>query len=569
MPARRTIIFLVVSIIPAAAPAAQSNEEKLAAEMFGRRIAAAKATPSDADDVELARLMLIGANDEGYSSAMRLVLARRAMELLTPLGTSASVDLAGRAFKLIGRISPPSPAFKAAFERDIALGRLARARRDRKGAAELKRLAQQAVEAHLAFVRAAMNDADLADRLNSSLRAARALIKTYKLSEQDKALAELERQFRETKNRAGRLAEAQARLRAARKSGSPAAVRAASIAAAQVYLELDGDVESAARYLAGTGDAKERPIAAAAAFVTEGRIDPASCVPAVEALRKLAKSLPGRGRTPVAKIALGMCQAYLAGERSEIAAAKAKLLSAQLQMLLGQAAARERLKKLAEAYGGLNCKLEIVDDENVRVTYNFSDEKQMMDWRASSGTWAVGKGVLAAKTRPYRRGQCSVKLRFRADRPFKLAFDGTAKYELAAWLQRYPWRSLRNTGAERFSLRRNEAAIQAMGVGWSDGRYRVAEGTKFHFEIITDGKGGFVWSVNNVVIYRHAPEGARPRRLTGSFVVQLGTESSDRSLSIFDNVVIEGAILPEPLWSPPPAAKQPAEPTDPGLDRER
>jgi len=558
------IAAFVPAAVAAAAPAAQPNEEKLAAEMFGRQIAAAKATPSDADDVELAKLMLIGASDEAYSSAMRLVLADRAMALLTPLGTSRSVDLAGRAFDLAGQIAPASPVRKAAFDRDVAVGRFARAKRDRKSADELRRRAQQAVEAHLAFVRAAMNDADSADEINRTLRAARTLVRTYRLGEQDKALSEVEQRLRDAKSRAGALGKAQAKLKIAQQSGNPAAVKAARIALAQVYLELDGDVQAAAKYLAGAGDAKDRPIAAAAAFAKDGKIDPATCLAAVEALTRLAKTLSGRARTTVAKIALGMCQAYLAGERPEVAAAKAKLLSAQLHILLSKVSTTERLKKLAEAYGGLNCKLEVVDEENVRVIYDFADEKQMMDWRALDGTWEVGKGVLAARTRPYSRGRCSGKLRFRADRPFKLAFDGTAKYELTASLQRYPWRSSWGAGDERFSLRRYEAAIQAMGVGWSDKRYRVAEGTKFHFEITTNGKGGFVWSVNNVVIYKHAAKGAPSWRLAGSFAVQLGTESSDRSLTAFDNVVIEGAVLPAPLWSPPPeAATQPAGRTGP------
>jgi len=256
-------------------------------------------------------------------------------------------------------------------------------------------------------------------------------------------------------------------------------------------------------------------------------------------------------RSQLARTAKGMCQAYLDSGPAEVEAAKARLLVAQLQVLLGASSADKRRQDLADAYGGLNGKLEIIDEENVRVLYDFSDAKQLADWQPGVGVWAIGKGVLGAKTRPYGSGRCDQRLRFRADRPFKLSFDGSAKYELSVELKLYPWGANWQSRSERFSLRGDDASLHVLGIGWSDRRYRIAEGNVYRFEISTDGKGGFAWSVNNVMVYAYSPPKDRQTDVLGAYVVQLRTESADRSLTAFDNVVMEGAVLSEPLWRPP------------------
>ena len=444
-----------------------------------------------------------------------------------------------------------SSARKAQLRADIAQSLLNRARQERRKAEEIRTLAQQAAEAQMALARATVGDAEWPGAAEGALRAAKALVQTYKLTDMEEAVARGENHLRRMKARAARLADAEAKLKAGKESGNEAACRAARAVLAQVYLEFDGDVVAAAEQLAGTGDQREKALAAAAEFARAGKIDPAGCLGAVEEMSRIAKSMEDPVRSQLARTAKGMCQAYLDSGPAEVEAARARLLMAQLQVLLGASSADKRRQELADAYGGLNGKLEIIDEENVRVLYDFSDAKQLADWQPGEGAWAIGKGVLGAKTRPYGPGRCDQRLRFRADRPFKLSFDGSAKHELSVELKLYPWGANWQSRSERFSLRDDDASLYVLGIGWSDRRYRIAEGNVYRFEISTDGKGGFAWSVNNVMVYAYSPPKDRQTDVRGAYVVQLRTESADRSLTVFDNAVMEGAVLSEPLWRPP------------------
>ncbi len=529
----------------------QRAEEKLVEEMFGRQITAARATASAGDDVQMAKQLMIAAYDGAFSEKLRLALARASMNVATAAGSKEGEEIARRALALIDKLQPHDPARKAALRRDLAVGELNQARRKGARRNKLEPLARRAIQAHLEFVRTVLDDTKQTGQAEKSIRTAKLLARTYRLSELKALIRKTERQLRRAKAKAIRLTEVMERLKAARLSQDATAIRAARIAAAQTHLEYDGDVQSAAEYLHGTADWREAAVAAAAAFLKDAKIDRAGSMETLEALIKLAQDLAPPARQRIAQTAKSMCQAYLAIRPPEPAAERAKLLLGQLQILLGQRTARISREQLAIAYGRLNCMLKVLDDQNVRVVYDFDDARQLNDWTAHSGAWNVSKEVLVCRTGRRRFGRCRHKLHFRADRPLKLAFDSRAKNSLAAQLLFYTWGSTEVARTDEFSIDSVSAAVRALGLSSSDKRHRLTETKLRHFEIVTDGKGGFAWSIDGILIHKHTPDAAKAVSLGGSFVVELRSRRSDRIPTTFDNVVIEAAVLPDPVWVPP------------------
>ena len=550
----RTVLIPLVLGFPALvfAGGERPPEEKLIDELFGKRIAAVRGTASRDDDVALGRQLLIAAYDGAHSSKLRAALAGRVMELTGRVGTQEAADLARRALTLADEIAPVAPVRKAKVRRDIAAGRLSRARRDRRDQKLLADLARKAIRAHLDFVRAVGVDSDLAAQGEGSLRAARGIARSFRLIDLNKVVFDAEKKFRRARAHAARVREAGARLKAARESGSAAGVRAANLAAARLHLEYDGDLRAAGRYLAGTGDPREGPIAAGASFLKDGAIDPATCQDSAEKLTALARSLDEPARAAVAQTTASMLRSFLTTKPPEIAAARGKLLLVQLELMLGDVGGDRRVERLGEAYGGISGKIEAVDDENVRVVYDFSDPAQMDDWTGRGGKWTLTRRSLVFASGARMLAGCSNPLRFRADRPFRLSFDGGAKYAVEGRLAFARWRSPGPGRSQRFSLQSSGAMVAGRGTVWRDAQYKLTEGTWYRCEITSDGRGGLIWSVNGVVLYRRAP-GGTATDTEGYLRVELWAESEGGSAAGFRNVVIEGAILPDPRWSPPEA----------------
>jgi len=179
------------------------------------------------------------------------------------------------------------------------------------------------------------------------------------------------------------------------------------------------------------------------------------------------------------------------------------------------------------------------------VTYDFSDEKQMKDWRPGRATWQVGKGVLACKTGAYDTGRAGNVLRFRLDRPFTVSMhtqaDNEAGFQL--WV-RYKTGDSYTTYLS-FALSRDEGIKTYVG-GYvpDDLRGKLVKGKPYRFELGYDGTEKLIWRVNGKVIRSYKKE-KLASYLTSRYAFNLGltTEGSDYKLTSFDNVSIEGTVV--------------------------
>lgn len=560
---RKDAILPAVLLLAFGVAAGQTEEEKAVRETFSQKIAAAKATATEDDDVALVREMLQAAGDGGTSDKLRYALAKAAMDLTLPLSGEAGVEQARRAVEIVDGIRPLPPEEKVAIYRDLAVHQLAGIK-SRKPEDVLP-IARAAAEAQLAYAKVLMNDSSKTREVDAALTAARGLIVAYKLNELKESLDSTAGEFAHVKARQTRLVAAEARLKAAKEEDEPNMIRAAGRGVAQVYLEFDGDLATAAKYLAGTEDPRDKQIVAAAAFLADPqKLDPATCLETADAMMKLAQPLGEAPRVKITDCAMRVCQAYLEGSPPELGAAKARLMILQMQAVLGQTPADQFRKKLEVACKGLAGKLEVLDGSRIRVTYDFSDDKQLKDWGVGQGSgWGVEKGAMVYRPDRPAPGEVVNKLRFRADRPFRASFVGRAGSELAAVVFFYVPTVRPPRYTNRFSLRDSGLSLSAFTANWSGDQVRLRDGQPFKFDVSFDGKAHATWSINAKVVRDQKYELNDPRELAaGSFMLGLRGWSPRHGFSAFGNVVIEGdVIVPEQApATTAPAAKPPAGP---------
>jgi hypothetical protein len=157
--------------------------------------------------------------------------------------------------------------------------------------------------------------------------------------------------------------------------------------------------------------------------------------------------------------------------------------------------------------------------------------------------------MLACKTAPYRDGEIAAKVRFLADKPFRVVFRASADFEFSVCVNltrvssSYPYRnSLR---LHRDGLYHNFYYEES----GHDPRVRLTSGAVYEMEAKFDGSRTFRYFLNGAEVRTfQIPEG----RLTGlrDIEVRLGTAGSDRRATAFDNVILEGTVVTEPSARP-------------------
>ncbi|MDY6914654.1 MAG: hypothetical protein SVT52_09405 [Planctomycetota bacterium] len=537
----KTVQVLIVALIVISESAASPTaEQHLVNELYGNQIIEVKASAGEDDDIELGRELLRLAGDESQSVQLRHILATTALELLLPLSSEAACELAETAMELADVLQPLSESDRVLLKRRLCAGRLRVARAGEATRQELAALARAAAVAEMQYVRLVFeNQADMSVMAEATRRASR-LIRIYKLTDLKARLAETEKLCQYLNVRERKLKDAKMKFAAARRIADQDLMRSARRAIGRIYLEYDGDLVEAAGCLAGTKDPDEPVVAAAAAFLNDPeKLDSQQRLKIAAALITLAEPLAEIAKKRVATCAMQMCELVLADEHAQASAAKARLLIAQLKLILQTTPVQELLAKLGEYYSPLHCQLAATGPQTIRATYDFSEPEQMGDWSSSSGTWGVAKGMLICKTEPYRTGQATAKLYFRGDRPLKIAFSGKAKHYLAVWLEVYDPLQRWIRHRYRFNFTDDYGlSVYTSTNRWQFERTRLQANKGYKFEIRLDGQGGYAWSINGTVVHEYKPDKAR--QLEGPLAATLRTESSDKMPTLFDNVIFEG-----------------------------
>jgi len=559
MPIRRLFQRTLLAVAVAAAGGisyaqvtkpAKEDYNKLVRDMYGRRIAKAKTSPSDRDNLELAKELLTGATDERNPERLRLALARTALDVAMPVGSETGLALARKAIEAIDNISPLGPIDRTLIERGLAIAALQRGRQDRLKPNQIALLARKAATASLQYVEAALPDEQHRAKAITVLQDTRRTIVAYRLNDLAEKCAWLKKELLRMRAYTARLKKATALWRAAKKSGQAGSIRTAGIALAQVHLEYQGDIVAAAKYLAGTGDPREKTVTVAAAFLQDpSSLDKKTALQNIEALLKLAHSLPEEhAKQRVATCALQMCQALTAGDAPKMTAAKARLLITQIEAMLSRGKSDKFRRDLAAAYKGIQCKVEVLEGRRIRATYNFAADAQKADWAVMDGTWDVGRGVLGCKSKQWRVATVINKLQFSADKPFKLRFSATGARTIGARIDV----SGKLDGDEasfqnRFVLQNDGLYMEVRWRDWKDKSCKINPKKVYDFEITGDGKGTYSISLNGALIKKLSAYKKRLGPVDGSLTVRLFVRGTARvTPGAFDDVVMEGHVITKP-----------------------
>ncbi len=525
-----------------------AEEEALAQELYGRKIAEVRATATPDDDLSLGRILLEAAEDDKNPAKLRLVLARTCMDVLAAAGGEETMSLYRQALATVDGLRPMGRIERARLLRDVLLRRFEQARSAREAPAKLLPLAREAARGYLGFAEAvAGSDAD--DQIDAGIASANAaggLARSYRLGALLERSEALMKELRRLKSRSLRLKAALARVAQAKRTGNEQALATARRATALLYLTLDGDLAAAAEHIEGTGDPSAPAVLAGAAFLKDPTsLNAKTALESVGALTDLARQLDKAPKLALCDCAYRMCRAYLATNPEGIDAARARLRLLELKGILQITEADKLLKKLNEAYKTLHCKLATLEAGGVRVTYDFSAPEQIKDWQTDQAQWTVANGVLACKTGTWDAGSTTNKLLFRMDRPFKITLTGRASYAFTVTLaHRPPGQSYvyytHDFGIHRYYGLRSDTFSSY----WRDSARRLTSGQPYRFEITGDGQGGFTWAIDGTKIRTSPPPTSTYASYAkGTFQLRLYTERSSRLYTAFDQVVIEGDVV--------------------------
>lgn len=558
-----TLLALAVLAVSAGADdAAVEAARESVEQLYGQRIAEVGRTDTARDDLALAEELLAAARQADRAAAERFALADAAAVLVAPLGTQDGGEVAHKAMVLAESIRPYQPATGALRLWQIESGRLARMQRNRADLAAVEPVADASARAGLAYVEALLADPDASASAAQSLREIRTLINRYKLNDLAGQLQAADERTRRAGARNNRLADARRMLQQALDRNNQTAVDAARRELADVFITLDGDLLTAAQYIDGTGHPLEQAVKVAAAVQAGGPPDQRDeLVEAVIALRDYMTNLDEPAFTRVGEHAIALCDAYLAGAADGPQRVTGRLHRMQINELLGSGLVDVMLAELAEAYDGpLHCSLQIVGDRRARIGYNFEDPRQLEDWTIQRRQWQVADALVHVGGEGGDPASIATRLRFRADQPVRVSLRARAFDEIAVLLAFHDWGQGESRTAYQAYFRgpQRRGTVSGLelitprdGHRWADDARVLESGSAYNVELAIDGAGGVTWRINGVLVHEYRPAPGDPTATDGSVTVQLlARGASVSSPTGYDDVVIEGEVLPAPNWQP-------------------
>ncbi len=546
---RTFCLALVLLVGVCALPAEESPEEKIVREVYGDRIDEAKKTADTTDNLAVGRAIAQACEDTATPRKLRIALADTAVEVLMPVGSDDAMTFIQRALAVRDQLDPMEELERIDLQREMLRNRLTRAQKDREAVSKIREIAREVVQANLAYAERAARSEEHAAKANAVLYASRGLISVYRLTDMRNQLSAVTKRVRALNARRLRLKNAAAQLKAARESGNEDAVASARKALGRMYLQCDGDVATAGKYLKGADDPLAEAVAGVSTFLVHAK-KPAGnkALEWAEQLHEYAESLrDDDAQKNVARAAQEVLKTYLASKPPAIYAAKARLINTQLDDLLGQTASGDLAAQIAKKYKGFHGKLTVIKDKRVKIVYDFSNPHHKKDWENIDGVWSIRKGVMATSLAGYGYGRILNKLRWRHDKPFKIQFDGQSNYYFQLGLN--PYRNRRayySLYDDYFRLGKYGAYLDLFGSRWTDSNTRMKIDTPYTFLVEHDGDGKYVWKINGKTVKDVKPRRPDYARKKGySFAVELMGHAGHYTKNIvaFDDVIIEGQIV--------------------------
>ncbi|MCK4624192.1 MAG: hypothetical protein KAV00_02700 [Phycisphaerae bacterium] len=552
------LVWMSASVAVSAQTTQPSAEAKLVAELYGKRIAKARASAKPDDDVALAREILLAAADSVNPTSLRYLLAMEALKLSASVGSEDATKLATESLNLADQLKPLEPVEKCRFEVKIAARRYEFARKNRVPTQARTVLAEDMVDAEIALAEALMQVRQT-KQAGVVLASARSKAGKYKLLDQLESAKAATKALQALIARLARIRVLESRLERALKGNDAETVRTSRQNLALIYLLDEGDISKSGSYISGTGHKYESSTLAAMVFLKDPEKIPAPdvCNEAIKNLIHAARSAKNeQARIRIATTAMNLCRALQAGKLTGLAAAKTRLLLAEAEKLAGTGPADRFIRLLKTNYKGLDGKIEILNLKKklVRVTYDFSRRKQLGDWRTGRGAWTVSrkKGAVIGTPADDNWAFLTNRLCFRADNPLLVTFRVRGQRDLTGAIgfspgnapqRRCHWLHCRLGAYSDFTSNHISYLYDGGRRVWSDRRYKVARNTTYRFRLAWDGKGTFTWSVNGKVFCKHKALYAKKDLPFTSLFVRLEVA---RKPAGFDDVIIEGVVLEDP-----------------------
>lgn len=536
---------------PATRPGA---EAKLVQDLYGKRIARALATAEGGDNIALSRELLLAAADPVNPQLLRHLLAMAAVKVAAPAGGAEGAKLAREALALANRLQKLKPVLKRELELRIAERRYDAAW---KAGADMKArapLAAKLVEAQIGLARALMAEEEL-ERAKTILTTARGKARAHRLTGAEVDVEAAFDSLRAFAFRLERIRRAETQLQRARLAANAESIKSSRQRLGLIYLFADGDLAKANSYLAGTGHKYEAAVKAALEFTLNPKKLPPgrACTGIVEWLGQAAKAAENKdAQLRIATAGMNLCRGFLASSPRGLVATKARLLLIQMEKLAGDSPADRLARKLKASYGSLEGKVEVLQQGVVRISYDFSNQKQLGDWSNKDGQWQVariaGKEVLVGLAGNRNRARTESRLRFRAHKPLSLSFLASGRESLTGiliFLRRNDPRY--GTHVLEFDLGaygNRESVLRESGWGaWRDTRAKLVPNTTYKIEINWDGERTVAWSVNDKLLCSHEIRFRQEDMPYTSLAVGLQTWSSSAG---FDELKVEGVIMQDP-----------------------
>jgi hypothetical protein len=504
--------------------------------------------------------LLAAARETDRAETERFVLADLAVEVCAPVGTKASSDLASEALILAQELGFYTPVEQTMRQREMAMGRLATLQANRADPAAIEPAARKVIQTTLAYCDALIAAEQLADA-RRMLQYVRNLAQRHDIEDLDDAIERSNTYHRWALDREAAFTQARSRLSRAIDGGTVAAIDAAHIELAELFISYDGNLAAAAEQLDGV----EHPLAGALATwqaVDVGEpVADETLLEAVVALRQQVAKLDGDARARIGAEAVALCDAYLAQSTSDESQVRGRLHRGQVEQLLGESDTDRLIAQLHANYKDFAGELLLMDEGQSQVTYGFSDAVQLDDWIAEGRAWQVANGVLAQT-----EGEGGIRnhLRFRADEPFEVQVRGTGVDQVAIVAVYYRWGEDRVAGTCEYYLRRPAIAnhghdrrqgleLSTFGKGhvWTDAEYTMGRNKAYVMRLTFDGAGGVSCWVDDVLVHEYVAAPGDPTFTDGSMAVRLVARTvNPQSPTIYDDVVIIGDLLPSPTFRP-------------------
>jgi len=550
-------VWAAVCVVGLTAGSAWSQTDQAARkkvqDTFGRQIQQARATADKGDDLQTAELLYEAAANPRTPGAIRVELARAAMELTIPIGTGPAAALSEKyldrwaqlgkkglheRYEWLLKIRTAQRAKAKPTERRAATTELVRAT----GALAIAYRKAKKLDQAAAYIIKAMGEArraNLTDLLDA-LTLANTEIQCQRTFLRDKAAAESE-------------------LAAAVAGNNPPLIKASYEKIGLLHLLRNADPASAAAPLANARNAWAAPARAVGYWMKTRRIQRRHVLSGAEMLMKAAEKAHIGAKAKLLETLVDLCdhaQQYL--KPDDKTAARLTLLRRHARIMLERLpnSAISRLRKALKALAGT---VVFAADGSVTINYFFTSARLTADWQ-KTGKWTVSKGVFGCRAGKQTAGAYHI-VRFRADRPLSVSFSGRTsggmfgvtlfRKDDTANVRRCMLLTLGMRNARQY-LVNGMAGRQA---GW------LARPLAQPFTVVSahDGKGKFSWTVAGQAL---TPRGVRknwkPENFRVGFVLYAGATGGVSGVSIKGTpypdapVVTTGASLLDPSVKQPP-----------------